>query len=90
MFSNISKQSWRWKAVRNFFGMRQTIMHAFKQQCPTRPKSQLATETPAKIIRRPKAEVLVLAPVIKPGPSRSFFYKIILPESGVPFSPLND
>jgi len=52
---NISKQSWRWKAVRNFFGIRQTIMHAFKQEFPTRPKSHLAMQTPAKIIRRPKA-----------------------------------
>lgn len=65
-------------------------MHAFKQQPPTHSESHLALEIPAKIIRRPKAEALELAPVIKPGSSRSFFHNVILPKSGVPFSPLND
>jgi len=90
MFSNISKRSWRWKPVRNFFGMRQTIMHALKQQRLAHPDSQLATEALAKIIHRPQSDALLLAPVIKPGPSRSFFHNVTLPESGVPFSPLND
>jgi hypothetical protein len=70
--------------------MRQTIMNALKQQRPTHPDNQLATEAPPKVIRRPQAEALALAPVIEPGPSRSFFHNVTLPQSGVPFSPLND
>ncbi len=35
-------------------------------------------------------ETVKLQPAFVPSQPYSFFYNVILPESGVPFSPLND
>ncbi len=65
-------------------------MHAPNQQRPARSGNQPVVESLDPIIRWPQPESLASKSALKPSLPRSFFHNVILPESDVPFSPLND
>jgi hypothetical protein len=65
-------------------------MHAQNQSRPARSENQSAIESPTPIIGMPLTESVELMPTLRPSQPLSLFHNVILPESGVPFSPLND